>query len=385
VATTTEETPQAVGVRDLLEAGLHFGHQTKRWNPKMKRYIFDKRNRIHIIDLAKSLVMLQDALRFVYDVVVAGKSILFVGTKKQAQQVIKETALDCGQHYVTQRWLGGTLTNNTTIRRGVSRLREIEALEKSDAFSSMHKKEAARLRRELEKLRRNLCGIADMESLPGALFVVDINREAIAVAEANTLNIPVLAIVDTNCDPDPVDYVIPGNDDAIRAIRLIACAVADSVRTASKECARLAAEQARRQAAEQKAAEAKAKEAEAKEKAAAESGREEKPARQKPGAPAGRDKDKQKAKPKTKGRKQSTAARKSSKTQKQGPAEKPAEPVKAVAAAEQAAVEDSTTAEPHPAEPAPAAPEAKDAAADTKVEAAEAQDRTETPQTEAST
>lgn len=247
---TLEAAPAAaeIGVRDLLEAGLHFGHQTKRWNPKMKRYIFDTRNGIHIIDLAKSLVHLQEALVFLRDTVVAGKSILMVGTKKQAQDIIKETATACGQHYVTHRWLGGTLTNNTTIQRSIRRMRELEAMEKSNAFETMHKKEASNLRRELEKLRRNLGGIANMSELPGAMVVIDINREAIAVQEANTLKIPIMAIVDTNCDPDPIDYVIPGNDDAIRAIRLVSGAIAETVKQANEEYSRLAAEAERRDA-----------------------------------------------------------------------------------------------------------------------------------------
>ncbi len=266
----TGEVSQDVGVRDLLEAGLHFGHQTKRWNPKMKRYIFDKRNGIHIIDLSKSLVMLKQALEFVNDVVLSGRSVLFVGTKKQAQQVIKTSAEGCGQHYVTNRWLGGTLTNNATIRNSIKRMKEIEEIEKNDGFTGMHKKEASHLRRELEKLRRNLGGIADMNSLPGAMFVVDIGREAIAVAEANKLNIPVIAIVDTNCDPDRIDYVVPGNDDAIRAIKLIASTIADTTSRAGAEYAKIAAERARKAEAERRAAEEKQKKEDEARKAAAE-------------------------------------------------------------------------------------------------------------------
>lgn len=258
IVVSTVEVPKEIGIRSLLEAGLHFGHQTKRWNPKMKRFIFDKRNGIHIIDLAKSLVMFQQALEFLRDVVANGKSVLFVGTKKQAQGVIKEIALSCNQPYVTTRWLGGTLTNSETIRRSVKRMREIEEMEKNDAFASMHKKEAARLRHELQKLRRNLSGIAEMSELPGAVLVIDINREAIAVAEANRLNIPVIAIVDTNCDPDPVDYPIPGNDDAIRAIRLVSSVVADTVYKAVAEYASIAAELARKKEAEKAEIEAKA-------------------------------------------------------------------------------------------------------------------------------
>ena len=245
------EARPGVSVKDLLDAGLHFGHQTKRWNPKMKRYIFDKRNGIHIIDLTKSAAMLEQAMQFVYDTAVTGRRILFVGTKKQAQQVIMDAAVSGGQPYVTQRWLGGTLTNSVTIRRSVKRMRDLQALEKKDAFATMHKKEASVLRHELEKLSRNLSGVADMSELPGALFVVDIAREDIAVQEANKLKIPVVAIVDTNCDPDPIDYVIPGNDDAIRAIKLVATAVADTVRLAAAEYAKVAAEEAKRKEAQQ--------------------------------------------------------------------------------------------------------------------------------------
>jgi small subunit ribosomal protein S2 len=257
VATDTATAPatdevKPIGVRDLLEAGLHFGHQTKRWNPKMRHFIFDKRNGIHIVDLAKSLVRLNAALDFIHDVVVSGRSILFVGTKKQARDIVRETAQNCGQFYIDSRWLGGTLTNSTTIRTRIKTLLELEDIEKNGGFETMHKKEAAVLRHKLAKLRRNLAGIAGMDRLPGALFVIDINRESIAVAEANRLNIPVIAIVDTNCDPDPIDYPIPGNDDAIRAIRLICKAIADTIQTANAEYSRIAAEIARKQEAERK-------------------------------------------------------------------------------------------------------------------------------------
>ena len=263
---TAPAPSKGLGVRDLLEAGLHFGHQTKRWNPKMKRYIFDKRNGIHIIDLAKSLALLQEALNFLHDVVASGRSILFVGTKKQAQNVIKETADATGQHYVITRWLGGMLTNSTTIRRSVKRYHELNDLEESGKMAKMHKKEASRTRRELEKLRRNLTGISKMDGQPGAMFVVDINREAIAIAEANRLNIPVIAMVDTCCDPDPVDFPIPANDDAIRAIRLVCDAVQHTVKAAADEYAKIAAEEAKkREAAEKKAQdEAKKRDAAAK-------------------------------------------------------------------------------------------------------------------------
>ncbi len=242
----TTVSPAGIGVKDLLDAGLHFGHQTKRWNPKMKRYIFDKRNGIHIIDLTQTLTRLDEAMTFVEELATSGKSVLFVGTKKQAQSVVKEAADDAGQHYVVHRWLGGTLTNNTTIRRSVRRMRELEAIEKEDQFGSFPKKEAAGMRRELEKLRRNLSGVADMSEMPGAMIVIDINREAIAVNEAKRLNIPVVAIVDTNCDPDPIDYIIPGNDDAIRAIKLVSEALGMRIRKGAREYERVAAEIARK-------------------------------------------------------------------------------------------------------------------------------------------
>jgi small subunit ribosomal protein S2 len=242
----TPVSSAGIGIKDLLDAGLHFGHQTKRWNPKMKRYIFDKRNGIHIIDLTQTLASLDEAMQFVEDIATSGKSVLFVGTKKQAQSVVKDASTDAGQHYVVHRWLGGTLTNNTTIRRSVRRMRELEEMEKEDQFASPPKKEAASMRRELEKLRRNLSGIANMTELPGAMVVIDINREAIAVNEAKRLNIPVVAIVDTNCDPDPVDYLIPGNDDAIRAIKLISDALGMRVRKGAREYERVAAEIARK-------------------------------------------------------------------------------------------------------------------------------------------
>lgn len=242
----TTVSTAGIGIKDLLDAGLHFGHQTKRWNPKMKRYIFDKRNGIHIIDLTQTLAKLDEAMSFVEELASSGKSVLFVGTKKQAQSVIQDAATEAGQHYVVHRWLGGTLTNNVTVRRSVRRMRELEAIEKEDQFGSIPKKEAAAMRRELEKLRRNLSGIADMSELPGAMVVIDIMRENIAVTEARRLNIPVVAIVDTCSDPDLIDYVIPGNDDAIRSIKLISEALAMRVRKGAREYERVAAELARK-------------------------------------------------------------------------------------------------------------------------------------------
>lgn len=259
----TGEVRSDVGIEDLLDAGLHFGHQTKRWNPKMKRYIFGERNGIYIIDLAESLAHLQTARQFLYDTVVTGRKVLFVGTKKQAQEPLKEAAERLNQHYVTHRWLGGTLTNSTTVRHSVQRMRDLERMEAEGELKALaSKKESSMLRREYVKLNRNLCGIADMDKLPGAMLVVDVNREAIAVAEANRLGIPVVALVDTNCDPDPIDYPIPGNDDAIRAIRLVVKALADTIQQASNEYARVAAEMARRRAIEEAEAQARAKAAE---------------------------------------------------------------------------------------------------------------------------
>ncbi len=207
----------------------------------MKKYIFDKRNGIHIIDLSKSLTMLEEAQKAIYDVVVSGKSILFVGTKKQAQQAIKEAAESCNSPYITTRWLGGILTNNMTIRKSVKRMRELEMLDKTN-FTGFSKKDASIMRHELEKLHRNLSGIANMVALPGLMFVIDINREAIAVKEAKNLGIPVVAIVDTCCDPDPIDHIIPGNDDSTRVIRLISSVLAETVKKANADYSVVAVE-----------------------------------------------------------------------------------------------------------------------------------------------
>jgi small subunit ribosomal protein S2 len=244
-------------MREMLEAGVHFGHQTRRWNPKMKRYIFGKRNGIYIIDLQKTMVLLEEARGFMYDLGRAGRRVLFVGTKRQAQDVIAEEAQRCGQYFVTHRWLGGTLTNFVTIRGSIDRLQDIED-RIADQDGALTKKERLRLSRERERLERNLAGIREMEELPDAIFVVDPKREHIAVAEANKLDIPVIAIVDTNCDPELVDYAIPGNDDAIRTIRLVAAQVADSYLEGAGELRR-ELEQRAREAAEvaRKAQEAK--------------------------------------------------------------------------------------------------------------------------------
>jgi small subunit ribosomal protein S2 len=217
----------SITMKELLEAGVHFGHQTRRWNPKMRPYIFGKRNGIYIVDLQKTLQLFEEASSFVRDVAASGGSVLFVGTKRQAQDVVKDEATRCGMFYVANRWLGGTLTNFVTVRRSVEKLKDIER-QLGDADSQLTKKERISLDRQRAKLEKNLGGIRDMEALPDVLFVIDTNHEHNAVHEANRLNIPVVAVVDTNCDPDQVDYPIPGNDDAIRAIKLFTSRVAES-------------------------------------------------------------------------------------------------------------------------------------------------------------
>ncbi len=216
-------------MKELLEAGVHFGHQTKRWNPKMKEYIFGERNGIYIIDLQKTLKLFKDAMRYVGEMAAAGKTVLFVGTKRQAQEAIAEEATRAQQYYVNQRWLGGLLTNMSTVQRSIKRLKELDAMAAEGNWDGRAKKEIIRLERERKHLNQNLAGIKDMNGLPDLLFVIDSNKEAIAVEEARKLGIPVVAVVDTNCDPDKVDYVIPGNDDALRAIRLFTNKIADAV------------------------------------------------------------------------------------------------------------------------------------------------------------
>ena len=218
-----------ISMKQLLEAGVHFGHQTRRWNPKMKEYIFTERNGIYIIDLQKTVKKAEEAYNFVRSVAEAGDSILFVGTKKQAQESIEQEAKRCEMFYVNQRWLGGMLTNFKTIQTRIAKLRKIEKMEADGDFAYLPKKEVIKLKAEQEKLEKNLSGIKDMKKLPGAMFVVDPRKEHIAVMEARALGIPVVAIVDTNCDPDEVDYAIPGIDDAIRAVKLIASKMADAV------------------------------------------------------------------------------------------------------------------------------------------------------------
>ena len=218
-----------ITMKQLLEAGVHFGHQTRKWNPKMKKYIFAARNDIHIIDLQLTVGLIEQAYSFVADSVKAGKSVLFVGTKKQAQEAIKEEAQRCGQFYINSRWLGGTLTNFKTIRSRIDRLNKLNKMEESGEFDLLPTKEVLGLKKEMEKLENNLGGIKDMKGLPGVMFIVDPHNEDIAVQEARKLNIPIVAITDTNCDPDLIDYVIPGNDDAIRAVKLISSVIANAV------------------------------------------------------------------------------------------------------------------------------------------------------------
>ena len=218
-----------ISMKQLLEAGVHFGHQTRRWNPKMSRFIFTERNGIYIIDLQKTVKKVEEAYKFVKEVAETGKPILFVGTKKQAQEAIKEEAERCGMFFVNERWLGGMLTNHQTIQTRIKKLRELEKMENEGVFDVLPKKEVIKLRAEKEKLEKYLGGIKDMPELPGAIFVVDPRKENIAIQEAHRLGIPVVGIVDTNCDPDELDYVIPGNDDAIRAVKLIVAKMADAV------------------------------------------------------------------------------------------------------------------------------------------------------------
>jgi small subunit ribosomal protein S2 len=218
-----------ISMKQLLEAGVHFGHQTRRWNPKMAEYIFTERNGIYIIDLQKTVKKVEEAYDFIRSVSEEGKDVLFVGTKKQAQESIQEEAIRCNMYYVNQRWLGGMLTNFNTIKTRIARLNELEKMEEEGTFDLLPKKEVIKLKAEQEKLQKNLGGIKEMKGIPGALFVVDPRKERTAILEAKILGIPVVAIVDTNCDPEEVDYVIPGNDDAIRAVKLITSKMADAV------------------------------------------------------------------------------------------------------------------------------------------------------------
>lgn len=257
-------------LKDLFDAGLHFGHQTKRWNPKMKPYIFDKRNGIHIIDLTQTVSLLDEAAEFLKKTVLDGKKVLFVATKKQVQELVKAAAEDCGQYYMTERWLGGTLTNSKTIRGSVKRMRQIQAIARqNNGELSKHKQEASMLRRELAKLEKNLTGIADMADRPGAVFVIDVCREINAVKEAVRLGIPVVALVDTNANPDPIDYVIPGNDDTVKGVELVVNGIVKVIKQANDEYSAKAAEEAAKRNQERKAREDAEKAARAERKAKA--------------------------------------------------------------------------------------------------------------------
>ena len=261
-----------VTLKDMFDAGLHFGHQTKRWNPKMKGYIFDKRNGIHIIDLQQSVQLLDEAAAFVRDTILEGKKILFVATKKQVAELVKTTAESTDQYYVTERWLGGTLTNAKTLRSSVKRMRQLQATAKANGGElSEHKQENSMLRRELAKLEKNLTGVAEMAKQPGAVVIIDCVKEANAVKEAVRLHIPVVAIVDTNADPEPIDYVIPGNDDSVRGVELILNGLAKVIKGANDEYGAKAAEENRKREAEraQRDATEKAARAERKAKASA--------------------------------------------------------------------------------------------------------------------
>lgn len=226
---TQETKTTSISMKELLEAGSHFGHQTRRWNPKMAKYIYGARNGIHIIDLQKTLRKFREAYAFIKDLTTTGGRVLFVGTKKQAQELVKEEALRCGMFFVNKRWLGGTLTNFATIKKSISRLKKIEEMKSDGTYESISKKETSKLDKELERLQKFLGGIKDMNSLPGAIFIVDPRKEKIALTEASKLGIPVIALVDTNCDPDNIEFAIPANDDAIRSIRLFSSKIANAV------------------------------------------------------------------------------------------------------------------------------------------------------------
>jgi small subunit ribosomal protein S2 len=241
-----------VTMKELLESGVHFGHQVKRWNPKMKKFIFGERNGIHIVDLQKTLKGVEEAYSFIRNIASTGAPVLFVGTKKQAQDSVAEEAQRAGAFYVNNRWLGGMLTNFSTVRRSIERLKKIEAMKEDGTYNVLTKKEVAHLEKERTKLEKTLSGIKDMTTLPGVLFVIDPKKEKIAIAEARRLSIPVVAVVDTNCDPDDADYVIPGNDDAIRAIKLIASKMADAVLEGKGVLAKTAEDETEKAAIEEK-------------------------------------------------------------------------------------------------------------------------------------
>jgi len=344
-----------ITLKDMFDAGLHFGHQTKRWNPKMKGYIFDKRNGIHVIDLTQSVELLDEAAAFVRDTVLAGKKILFVATKKQVSEMVKEAAVSVDQFYVTERWLGGTLTNAKTIRSSVKRMRQLQATAKANGGQlSEHKQENSMLRRELMKLEKNLTGVAEMVEQPGAVVIIDCVKEANAVREAARLAIPIVALVDTNADPEPIDYVIPGNDDSVRGVELILNGLKKVITDANAEYGAKAAEENRRREAEraQRDATEKAARAERKAKATAE---------RKPRSGAGAGK---KASIAATVKAAARAAKEAAETKAKADlaAKRQAKVVEAQAAVDAAATTPAPAAEAAPAEPAPVAAEPAPAA-----------------------
>jgi small subunit ribosomal protein S2 len=365
-----ESFSKTVGVQDLLDAGLHFGHQTKRWNPKMKRYIHGAKNGIYIIDLNKTLSQIDLAKTFLNDVVLRGEKILFVGTKKQAREICQTTAEDTGQPYVIHRWLGGMLTNSKTIRTSVARMRELQKMEEDGTMDKLLKKEVSVLRREKNKLERNLTGIAGLEKKPGALFVVDLQRERLAIAEAHRLNIPIVALVDTNADPDEVDYPIPGNDDSLRSIGLVAEVLGETIKEAHEiYTAKAKAEKEAREKAEAEEREKARIAREERQKKEAE----EKKKREEVLRKIKEQKKKEDAQKKAEAKKAEAAA--AAVKAEEAPAEAPKEeaPKMKAAPAEETPAEEAAPAEETPAEEA--APEAEEAPAveeETPAEAAEA-------------
>ena len=340
----------AISIKQLLEAGVHFGHQTSRWNPKMKEYIFGERNGIHIVDLQKTLRLFKDAVDFLTDLGAQGKQVLFVGTKRQAHEAVEEDAVRCGMHFVTNRWLGGLLTNFETVRNSIKRYKELEALREEGYYSKFSsKKEVAQLERERRKLEKNLRGIRNLERLPDAIFVIDSDREAIAVKEARKLGIPVIAVVDTNCDPDLIDYVIPGNDDALRSVKLFTSTVADAIAAGRMVWEAKVAE-------ERKAREQAEKEAAAKAEAARQAAEARRAEREKKLAEA---REAEEAASKAEAARKEAARKVAAAEEKAAPAKEKAAPVEdeAVVAGKEGAKETAASeagTESAPAEPAPA-------------------------------
>jgi small subunit ribosomal protein S2 len=355
-----------VTIQHLMDAGIHYGHQTQRWNPKMKPYIHGARNGIHIFDLRQTMIQLERSCRYLHDIVAEGGQILFVGTKRQAQEIIREAAEATGMHYVCERWLGGTLTNNKTIRQSIRRMEKLQTLDEDGGLAKRSKREASSLRRELTKLRRNLSGIVNMREMPDAVVVVDVHREDIAVKEATRLGIPIVGLVDSNSNPDPVEHVIPGNDDALRAVKLISDVMVQSIQAAQAVLAKRLAEEERQRAEEEaaKAAEEAARKAAADAEAAAAA-----LAEAKAGVDAAKTEEKPKAKAKAKSKaKPKAKAKAKPKAEPEAPAEAPAAE-EAAAPAEEAPAEEAAPAEEPVAEEA-AAPAAEEAAPEAKADEA---------------